>query len=289
MPAVSGVYLIKCLTTNKVYVGSSSNIRYRFWQHRSHLRKGIHHSSRLQREWQEYGENSFEFLVIEEVEVDKLFAREKYYINLYQSLKPEHGYNIALVTQTRRKTSVIKEDTSIKTASDGTINGKVITSFTTTELSIFISEKLLNQIIQVRGALGLTKSQLAQEALFSALHFLEGFNPDQPISITPLIEGESNFRGNVPEQLYSEIIELGASIGLDKRQATYLALYLFVNNPIIQARYKKFLKTRAAELHCTEDQVVEALYGLSKALSRAERLKLVESGDPKGSELKMNI
>lgn len=171
----------------------------------------------------------------------------------------------------------------------GKINGEYVANISTTEMSIFMDGQLYNQIIQVRGALGLTKSQLAQEALFSALYFLELFNPEQQIPITPLIEGKSNFRGSVPEQLHSEVIELGANIGLDKRQTTYLALYLFVNNPTIQSRYKRFLKTRALELDCTEERVIEALYGLSKALSRAERLKLINSGDSSGNEPKMNV
>lgn len=60
------VYTITNLDNGKFYVGSSINVRTRFWTHRRELRNGIHHCEPLQRAWDKYGEDRFKFEVIEE-------------------------------------------------------------------------------------------------------------------------------------------------------------------------------------------------------------------------------
>jgi hypothetical protein len=66
----SGVYEIRCLVTNRVYVGSSVNVHARWLQHRNRLRSGRHCNSFLQRAWNSHGENNFQVLVLE------LFCRQ---------------------------------------------------------------------------------------------------------------------------------------------------------------------------------------------------------------------
>ena len=56
---LSGVYEIKNIKTDKRYIGSSQDIKYRFYQHLSMLRNGNHHSVHLQRSWNKYGELNF--------------------------------------------------------------------------------------------------------------------------------------------------------------------------------------------------------------------------------------
>ena len=59
--AASGIYEILNTVNGKRYVGSATRLRKRFAAHRRELRKGIHHSSKLQRAWHKYGEASFVF------------------------------------------------------------------------------------------------------------------------------------------------------------------------------------------------------------------------------------
>lgn len=82
----SGIYTITNSVTGDVYVGSSSNIQSRWSHHLSDLRKGTHHSSRLQRAFTKYGEKAFVFALIEEVPIDAilLLQREQYWLDTLQ-------------------------------------------------------------------------------------------------------------------------------------------------------------------------------------------------------------
>lgn len=92
----SGIYLIRCQETGKVYVGSSRNIETRWNQHKQLLAKGKHHSIKLQNAWNKYGENKFEFLIVEEVVDGILPFIEQAWINKLDAFKS--GFNGALIT-----------------------------------------------------------------------------------------------------------------------------------------------------------------------------------------------
>jgi predicted GIY-YIG superfamily endonuclease len=93
-PSESGVYQIRCAPTGKIYVGSAVNMRARWAQHRSQLRKGAHGNAHLQHAWAKYGEASFEFSVLEHAARDELLAREQYWIDKTQAACRESGFNI---------------------------------------------------------------------------------------------------------------------------------------------------------------------------------------------------
>lgn len=56
--------MILCFYNNKRYYGESGNVSARLSQHKSRLRRNIHEIPELQRDWNLYGETSFEFSVI---------------------------------------------------------------------------------------------------------------------------------------------------------------------------------------------------------------------------------
>ena len=81
IPRKSGIYQIRNLVNGKVYVGSAVNLQHRRREHRSDLRNGTHHSIKLQRAYNKYGESSFAFEILEYVEDrNQLIEREQYYI-----------------------------------------------------------------------------------------------------------------------------------------------------------------------------------------------------------------
>jgi len=82
---VSGIYAIRNVLSGRVYVGSADSIARRFIAHVSQLRRGVHHSTHLQRAWNKHGENAFEFLILE-ITRQNLIAREQHFIDL---LRPE--------------------------------------------------------------------------------------------------------------------------------------------------------------------------------------------------------
>lgn len=61
------IYKIINLVNDKFYVGSTTNKKVRFRQHRKLLRGNRHHCKHLQAAWNKYGESKFDFVVIEEV------------------------------------------------------------------------------------------------------------------------------------------------------------------------------------------------------------------------------
>lgn len=58
---LSGIYTITNTANNKMYVGSAVHINNRFGEHKKLLKKGAHHSVKLQRAWDKYGAESFQF------------------------------------------------------------------------------------------------------------------------------------------------------------------------------------------------------------------------------------
>ena len=79
-----GIYEIVNLFNGVRYVGSSVSFNKRWSQHRTDLRRGIHHSKYLQRSWNKYGPDQFLFRAIEIIESpnrQKLIDREQYHFN----------------------------------------------------------------------------------------------------------------------------------------------------------------------------------------------------------------
>ena len=92
---VSGIYQIRNIVDNKIYVGSAIDIDKRWRQHKSNLKLTKHHSIHLQRAWILYGEEHFSFEIIEYVsDKDILLIREQYWIDKTQSYVANYGYNI---------------------------------------------------------------------------------------------------------------------------------------------------------------------------------------------------
>jgi len=80
------IYKIFCIQNKKVYIGSSTNTYKRWNTHKCLLRKNKHHSTKLQRAWNKYGEENFSFSIIENFEdVNNLINREQYFIDLYDA------------------------------------------------------------------------------------------------------------------------------------------------------------------------------------------------------------
>jgi hypothetical protein len=95
----SGIYLINCIPSNHIYVGSSENMALRKNQHLQQLRNNSHHSYRLQESYNQYGESNLKFYALELIDLNSDIVNssrilkhiEQDYINQY---RPE--FNIEL-------------------------------------------------------------------------------------------------------------------------------------------------------------------------------------------------
>ena len=81
-----GIYCIENIANNRKYIGLSRDIRRRWNEHRSDLRNNNHVNVYLQNAWNKYKQDNFEFIILEECDLDVLDEREKYYIKLYKDM-----------------------------------------------------------------------------------------------------------------------------------------------------------------------------------------------------------
>lgn len=90
------IYCIKNKINDKLYIGSTNDHVRREREHLSYLRNNKHHAVKLQRAYNKYGKSNFEFILLEECDVNILLNREQYYINeykpFYNSLKIAGGF-----------------------------------------------------------------------------------------------------------------------------------------------------------------------------------------------------
>ena len=64
-----GVFVIRNKQTGKVFLGSSLNLKNQFEQFKIMLNMGNHINSALQSDWTSYGEENFEYEVLETLEI----------------------------------------------------------------------------------------------------------------------------------------------------------------------------------------------------------------------------
>lgn len=110
-----GIYCIKNIINGKVYVGKSKNIYKRIHQHLYDLRNNRikNENSYLLNSWNKYGNENFEYFVLEFLEIDENLVknRELYWMNKLNSLNREFGYNLRQDSSTNMITN---KETSLK-------------------------------------------------------------------------------------------------------------------------------------------------------------------------------
>ena len=115
---IAGIYRIQHRDSDAQYVGSSANIIDRFRRHRALLNRSTHHCAHLQSAWLKYGQDAFEFQIIEIVSVETrshlkpfLFEREQFWFRAVAgrtyNAAPIAGSSLGVVhsAKTREKVS----------------------------------------------------------------------------------------------------------------------------------------------------------------------------------------
>lgn len=93
-----GIYQIKNMINNKVYIGSTKYFYRRFKRHENDLLSNKHDNTHLQRAWNKYGENNFIHEIIEVVNnVEDILNREQYWLDKLQPFHRDNDYNICSV------------------------------------------------------------------------------------------------------------------------------------------------------------------------------------------------
>jgi len=94
IPNSPGVYQIKCTSNSKIYIGSAVDLYNRCEQHRRSLRRGDHVNAHLQAAWNMYGEENFEFTVLEFTQRSDLLRAEQDWLDKTQAYTRGVGFNI---------------------------------------------------------------------------------------------------------------------------------------------------------------------------------------------------
>jgi len=92
----SGIYRIRNIINQHVYIGSSWDVNSRHAEHFRDLRAGHHPNKHLQSAWNKYGGEAFVFELVELCTLECLIEREQHHID---TCKPE--YNIKRVASVR--------------------------------------------------------------------------------------------------------------------------------------------------------------------------------------------
>ncbi len=91
----AGIYFIINLYTGMIYVGSAINFKERRRNHYKALNGNYHGNKYLQAAWNIYGEEAFQFTIVEIVEdVSRLLEIEQLWIEASDCCNSEIGYNL---------------------------------------------------------------------------------------------------------------------------------------------------------------------------------------------------
>ena len=88
-----GIYMIQNKVNDKIYIGQAVNIKRRWKKYKKRLSGNHHNNKHLQKSWNKYGEDNFEFTILLECEKSDLNMYEEYYIFELMAYDPRVGYN----------------------------------------------------------------------------------------------------------------------------------------------------------------------------------------------------
>lgn len=86
------IYLLRNRITDGIYIGQTSDVKRRMYEHKSHSLSKEVHDMKLHRAIKQYGFENFEVTVLEEVPYNLKDSMEEYYIKKYNALSAEN-YN----------------------------------------------------------------------------------------------------------------------------------------------------------------------------------------------------
>ena len=133
---ICGIYMIQNKVNGKIYIGQAGDIKDRWKQHKSYLNGGYHVNKHLQRSWNKYGEESFEFSILLECEESQLNTYEQYYIFELMTYDSRVGYNKNYGGNSGRPTEEIRRKLSETKIGENNPNyGKPLSNETKRKLS----------------------------------------------------------------------------------------------------------------------------------------------------------
>lgn len=116
MKAVCGIYCIENMVNHRKYIGQSIDIYNRWKDHKRKLDCNKHRNIYLQRAWNKYGKEKFNFYILKECDISALDSYERYYINIFDCMNNKYGYNIEPGGNAHKKIAKETKDKMSKSA-----------------------------------------------------------------------------------------------------------------------------------------------------------------------------
>lgn len=92
---MTGVYVIRNIINQKVYVGSSATGFENRWRwHRNDLNLHVHCNRHLQAAWGKYGEENFVFEIVQRCLPERCIEREQLFMDFFDATDDRYGYNL---------------------------------------------------------------------------------------------------------------------------------------------------------------------------------------------------
>lgn len=91
-----GIYAVRNKVNNKMYIGQSIDIEHRWRSHKADLRTEHGHNPHIKKDYEQYGLDVFELVILEQCPAEKLHEREAFWIKFLQTTKRARGYNVSI-------------------------------------------------------------------------------------------------------------------------------------------------------------------------------------------------
>jgi group I intron endonuclease len=108
----NGVYMILNIISKKVYIGSTYSKRGfsgRWYEHKKLLKRNKHPNIHLQNAHNKYGLYCFEFSVMEECSEKECESKEQYWIDFFNSMDANCGYNLVSANHKKQSKETIEK------------------------------------------------------------------------------------------------------------------------------------------------------------------------------------
>lgn len=121
------IYVIKCLVNDKIYIGSSVNLRNRINRHYNDLVNNKHSSKHLQNAFNLYGNDKFIVEALEFCDRDSIINREQHYLDLFKPWNRDIGYNTCEIAGSPNKRFLTEEQ---KNKISNSLKGRIVSDET---------------------------------------------------------------------------------------------------------------------------------------------------------------
>lgn len=232
---IIGIYIIRNIINNHLYVGQSTNIYKRWSNHKALLNMNKHSSTHLQRSWNLHGESKFELIILRQCNMNQLTETEQYFIDL---LTPE--YNSCLIA-------------------GSTLGFKLSES---TKLKISASNKGNPKSEHMKEALKKTWAERKQELLSYRTPMTE----EEKIKRSERMSGEKN-------PMFGKLGEKNPNFGLKRTNETKEAIGKTHRGKILSKETKEKISTKLKGMPLSEERKLNMSKAKLRTKQSPEQIK----------------